>query len=122
MKKLFIITLLFLPVWAISQTVKLSVVPIKPKLKKSYLDSIPPSIKVPLSTLTQAQILKYQQLRPLLQGTKGKIGQHQIDGMPVVVPDVSLNAKMPVGSAMYFLQPLDAIPNGDPSIIPKIKK
>lgn len=122
MKKLLLLLLFSIPVLAISQTVKLSVAPIKPKLKKGYLDSIPPSIKAPLPALTQAQILNYQQMRPLVQGAKGKVAQHFVDGMPIVIPDVSLNANMPVGSLLYFLQPLDAMPNGDHSRLPRIKK
>ena len=122
MKKLLITLFILLPIWAISQTTGAFVLPLKPKAKSALSDSLKKWRKELGPQLLQPQILKNQPLKPGGYGNSGKIMRSQIDGMAIVIPDVTQNASMPVGSSLYFLFPQDAMPIKDNIAVPNKKK
>lgn len=122
MKKLLIALFVLLPFWAISQTPRVMVLPMKPKANSAFSDSLKQWRKALGPQLLQPQILKNQPLKPGGYVNRGRIMISQIDGMAVIIPDVTQNASMPVGSSLYFLFPQDAMPIKDNIAVPNKKK
>lgn len=122
MKKLLIALFVLLPFWAISQTPSVMVLPMKPKANSAFSDSLKQWRKALGPQLLQPQILKNQPLKPGGYVNRGRIMISQIDGMALIIPDVTQNASMPVGSSLYFLFPQDAMPIKDNIAVPNKKK